>query len=321
MEWRFAVCIVSYQRASLTERCIESVRATTTLPYQIFLVDNGSPDAATRALLDRLEGSADIELFRLDGNFGPARGRNIALAAMPAEFGYVATLDNDIVALPGWDSAALRAFESGADLIQPKLLEADGRTLERGPNRPNRSPLAANPAFIGRGLASDQPEVNRLEEAEIVGGTAIIKREVFERIGLLDERLHIAEDFDFSFRARAEGFTLRYVPDCALIHDHGFDFAYDQERGQTEKYLVAHVVLWRKWRKALLSPAFMAWYGWLHRHGEPMYLPPEQRWGIVHRRLLRRLVRKWIMSRHANVWAAADDADGPTESLAKPLGL
>ncbi len=292
-----------------------------TLPYRIFLVDNGSPDAATRALLDRLDGSADIELFRLDENFGPARGRNIALAAMPAEFRYVATLDNDIVALPGWDRAALRAFESGADLIQPKLLEADGRTLERGPNRPNQSPLAANPAFFGRGLASEEPEVNRLEDAEIVGGTAIVKREVFDRIGLLDERLHIAEDFDFSFRARAAGFTLRYVPDCTLIHDHGFDFAYDQERGQTEKYLVAHVVFWRKWRKALLSPAYLAWYGWLHRHHEPMYLPANQRWIIAHRRLRRRLVRKWIMSRRANVWDTAEAAERETAAWARYLGM
>ena len=317
---KFAIVIISYQRAALTERCIDSVRATTTLPYRLFLVDNGSTDAATLALLDRLEGSRDIELFRLACNHGPAAGRNVALAAIPPEFGYVAMLDNDIVALPGWDHAAARAFAAGADLIQPKLLQADGLTLERGPNRANRSPLAANPEFIGCGRSANQPDLNLAEAAAIVGGTGIVKRDVFSQVGLFDERLHVAEDFDLSFRAGTAGFSLRYVPDCTLIHDHCFDFGYDQERGRPEKYLVAHVVVWRRWQKAVLSPAYLAWYGWLHRHQEPMYLPATQFWGIIHRRLRRRLVRKWIMSRHANDWTSTGSADRATEALARGFG-
>jgi GT2 family glycosyltransferase len=315
-----AIVFVSYERGELTQRCIDSLRLVAAQPFHIFLVDNGSQTETTKSVLRNCEGAADVTLTRVRENLGPAAGRNIALAAMPTEFRYVAMLDNDIVALPGWDRAALRAFESGADLIQPKLLEADGRTLERGPNRPNRSPLAANPEYIGRGLPADHPEVNRDEDAVIVG-TAVVRREVLDRIGLFDERLHIGEDFDLSFRARAVGFALRYVPDCTLIHDHGFDFAYDQERGLAEKYLIAHVVLWRKWRKALLSPAYLDWYGWLQRHGEPMYLPPEQRWRIAHRRLRRRLVRGWIMRRRANEWARAEAAERATESLARRLGF
>lgn len=321
MQTQIAICIVSYQRAQLTERCIDSIRLTTSLPYRIFLVDNGSPDTATKTLLDRLESDRDIELYRLERNFGPSTARNKVLARLSESFNYVAMLDNDIIALPGWDRAAVRALESSADLIQPKLLDADGHTLERGPNRPNPSPLAANPAFIGRGLQANDPVVNQEEEAVIVGTAAIVRREVIEKIGLFDERLHIAEDFDLSFRARAAGFRLRYVPDCALIHDHGFDYAYDQERGQTEKYLVSHVLFWRRWQKALLSPAYLAWFGWLHRHNEPMYLPPDQRWRIAHRRLRRRMVKKWCMTRHANVWDTAEAADQASESLGRYLGL
>ena len=321
MDFTLAVCIVSYQRSSLTLRCIESVRKASTLQYRVFLVDNGSRDAATRRLLDECSGSADINVYRFGENRGPSAGRNVALRALPADVRYVALLDNDIVALPGWDLAAQTAIDSGADLIQPKLLKMDGVTLERGPNRSNESPLAANPRFIGRGLAADHPDVNGDEEAEIVGTAAVVRREVIDRIGLFDERLHIGEDFDYSFRARAAGFTLRYAPNCALIHDHGFDLAYDQERARTAKYLTSHVVLWRKWRKALLSPAYLAWYDWLDRNGEPMYLPADQRWRIAHRRLRRRLARHWIMARYANDWDTPEAADRATEALAVRLGL
>ena len=315
------VLIVSYKRAPLTGRCIESVRATATLPYRIFLVDNGSPDSETSSLLAGMEQSGDVSLTRLERNLGPAAARNVIIRTLPDDVQAVALLDNDIVALPGWDQAALEALDGGADLIQPKLVEADGRTLERGPNRPNDSPLAANPRFIGRGLPAIHPEVNQDEEAAVVGGTAVLRREVIDRLGLFDEGLHIGEDFDYSFRARAAGFALRYAPRCALIHDHGFDLAYDEERGQTSKYLTSHVVLWRRWRKALLSPGYLAWYDWLARHGEPMYLPADQRWRIAHRRLRRRLVRRWIMRRYSNAWNSAAEAEEATAALAARLGL
>lgn len=316
-----ALCIVAYQRGDVTERCIDSVRRSAAHPYHIFLVDNASTERTACDLIDRLTQDPDIDVFRSTRNLGPSHGRNVALTSIPARFPYVALLDNDIVALPGWDLAAIAALKAGADLIQPKLLEADGRTLERGPNRPNQSPFAANPAFIGRRLPADAPEVNGDEEACIVGGTSIIKRSVFDKIGLFDERLHIGEDFDFSFRARAAGFSLRYAPNCTLIHDHGFDLAYDQVRGETIKYLSSHVIIWRRWRKAVLSPAYLAWYAWLHRHDEPMYLPQHPRWRIMHRRLLRRAAMHWIMSRYPNAWVCEEDAELATESLARRLGM
>lgn len=313
-----AIVIISFRRAAMTARCISSLRATTTLPYRVFLVDNGSADPSTTDLLSRLERSADLTLLRLPRNLGPSAGRNAVLQHLPRDYNVVALFDNDIVALPGWDRAAVRALECGADLIQPKLLKSDGITLERGPNRPNPSPFAINPEFIGCGLLADDPSVSAEEDASIVG-TPVLHRVVIDRIGFFDERLQVGEDYDFSFRAREAGFVLRYAPECVLIHDHGFDIEYEQERALVDKYLLAHVVLWRRWRKALLSPAYLHWYNWLHLRREPMYLPSDRHWSIAHRRLWRRLVRYWLMHRHANDWNSAVALDRETERLAAQL--
>lgn len=313
---RIAVIVLSCGRGVLTERCLDSLRSCTTNSYHVYLVDNGSTDNDTLSRLDGWANCAEITLFRLPTNLGPAAGRNVALEALAPDDDVVAMLDNDIVALPGWDRAALDALRRGADLIQPKLLEADQVTLERGPNHPNSSPLAINPVFPGRGQRADRPELNREEEAAITGTAAILRRAVLRSVGLLDPVLQIGEDFDFSLRARAAGYAIKYVPDCALVHDHGFDFNYDQERGRVEKYLIAHVVLWRRWGKALLSPSYLHWYAWLHKVGEPMYLPEGQRWRIAHRRLRRRLVRAWIMRKHPNSWASCASLEVATLKLA-----
>ena len=318
---RLAVVIVSFERGELTRRCIESVRREATVDYHIFLVDNGSRGEATRPLLDQWEREADITLIRLPENLGPSSGRNHALRRIDASFSHIALLDNDIVALPGWDRAAIDALDGEFDLIQPKLLEADLLRVERGPNVARSGGLDANPHFIGRGAARNAPEVSRRGPCEIVGTGIVMRREVYERVGELDDRLQIGEDFDYSYRARALGFRLGYVPECELIHDHGFDLGYDQERSRVEKYLRAHLILWQKHGKALLSPAYLCWYSWLHFHDEPMYLPPGSRLRTLPQRLRRRWARWRCMNRHANVWGSREEADGATAELAGRLGF
>ncbi len=315
---RLAIIIVSFERGELTQRCIESLRREARIDYHIFLTDNGSHGEVTRALLDQWERDPDITLTRLPENSGPSTGRNHGLRRIDDSFSHIALLDNDIVALGGWDQAAIQALDGQFDLIQPKLLEADLQRVERGPNEERPGGMDANPHFIGRGAPRYAPEVSRCGPCDIVG-SGIMRREVYERVGQFDNRLQIGEDFDYSFRARSLGFRLGYVPECELIHDHGFEIGYDQERARLEKYLRAHLILWQKHRKALLSPAYLCWYSWLHFHDEPMYLPPGSRLRNLPQRLRRRWGRWRCMSRHENFWQDRSAAELATAELALRL--
>jgi GT2 family glycosyltransferase len=317
-----AIGIVSYERADLTRRCVDSVRACTPEgTYRIFLVDNASRSAEAIAYLDSCRGDKEISLRILKKNHGPSYARNVILEMIGTSCKSVAFFDNDIVCLPGWSEAALKALDKGADLIQPKLLSGDGRTIERGPTELRKDSLAANPKYVGVGLAQTDPSVNTPADAVIVGGTGVIRRAIFDRIGGYDDQLHIGEDFDLSCRARKAGFSLRYAPDCVLIHDHVFQLTYEQERGKVEKYLTAHVFYWRKHGKAILSPQYLHWYGWLHFSHEPMYMPATNRWSSLGRRLRRRVARVALMLCHHDHWTSSSAADIATERLAAKLGV
>lgn len=314
------ILVVAFERAALTRRCLDSIRACARVPYHVYLVDNGSKSLEAGSLLQDLVSDAQVTVLNEAVNLGPSAARNRALAILPESIDVVAMLDNDIVVLPGWDEAALQAVRDGADLAQPKLLLPDRLTIERGPNEDNDSPLAINPRFIGRGISSKDSLVNQARPVSIVGGTGIVRRSVFDQLGFFDGRLHVGEDFDLSLRARQAGKQLRYAPACELIHDHPLDLGYDQVRSRTDKYLTAHIILWNRWRKALLSPCYLHWYAWLHFKEEPMYLPESQRWSIVHRRLRRRLARAWIMRKYGNHWVGEDEAADATDRLALRLG-
>ncbi|MGE0709166.1 MAG: glycosyltransferase family 2 protein [Planctomycetota bacterium] len=79
-----------------TQRAIESLRATTDVPYELIVVDNGSRDPAVVSLLER----EATTLLRNSTNVGVPAGWNQGLAAARAPL--VAIANNDITFVPGW---------------------------------------------------------------------------------------------------------------------------------------------------------------------------------------------------------------------------
>lgn len=71
-------------------------------------------------------------------------------------------------------------------------------------------------------LLKDQSQ-NQIREVDWVSGSCLLtKREVFERIGLLDEIFFMyVEDVDFCYRAKNAGFLVYYFPNVAIIHHIG----------------------------------------------------------------------------------------------------
>jgi GT2 family glycosyltransferase len=62
---------------------------------------------------------------------------------------------------------------------------------------------------------------NKHDKFTYIGcGGMLIKREVYEKIGLFDERFSVFyfEDPDFAFRSMQAGFKLGWCPECDIVH-------------------------------------------------------------------------------------------------------
>lgn len=317
---KIAIGIISYERGDKTKTCIESIRNNKEIPYRIFLVDNGSQQLTTKRFFQEWNNSKDIDFFPLKQNNGPSYARNIIIKKTGGNYPIFAMLDNDVLVLEGWDRAAVKAIEEGADLIQPKLLSKNLNMVERGPTTKNPNHLSAIPLPIANNAPRMHESATKRYEVNVVGGTGIYKSEVFKQIGNFDERLFIAEDIDFSIRAISAGYKIVYEPSCELVHDHGFSYDYELERSKVEKYLVAHGIFWQKHQKALLSPAYLKWYLWMYKHNEPMHLPENKKWSIAHRRLRRRLARFIIMKHYPNDWEDSIALEKASKRLDRLIG-
>jgi GT2 family glycosyltransferase len=314
-----AIGIISCERGATTQRCLDSIRATTRLPYHIYIVDNGSRSDSTRPYLDRWQREKDITVRRLERNYGPSVARNCIIEMAEKKHDIFAMLDNDIIVLDRWDVAALAAIDRGFDVVQPKFLNPDRKTVGRGPTRPWDGDWLVHPEYLGRGLHRHSPEVGSQQTVQIFAGTAIIRARVLESVGGYDPRIWAAEDYDLAYRAAAAGFVACYEPECEMVHDHGYDFEYDQMRFDPERALTSHSILWEKHQRLLLPPAALRFYLYLVENRKPMFIPHKKMADALLARVWRRVVHFYFFRRYGEVWPSRELGETVTEDLRRRL--
>ncbi len=210
------IIIVNYNGGSLLANCIDSVRKHTT-NHHIILVDNDSRDKS----LSLVEPGPDLQILKLPFNVGFARANNIGIRA--SSLRYVVLLNSDTVVTPQWLEKLIATADQSPDIgvVTPKLL------------RPGSPPIIDSTGHLYQyqtGLAvdrgSEDPDSGQYDRfTELPSccfACALVKREVFERVGLLDEKMFLYfEDVDFGIRARIAGWRVVYCPESLVYHYRG----------------------------------------------------------------------------------------------------
>src|SRR5512146_1152071 len=102
-------------RMKLLRETVESLRANTTVPYQLVVVDNG--DEKQTEYVKSI--CPDVHIIN-EVNQGPGVGRNQGAAATDTP--YLVFVDNDVCFCPGWLEASLEVFRKFPDrkiIVQP----------------------------------------------------------------------------------------------------------------------------------------------------------------------------------------------------------
>jgi GT2 family glycosyltransferase len=130
---------------------------------------------------------------------------------------YLAVLNDDATAHPGWLEGLLRAIEPRADVgmcASQVCLSNDGRLDSAG------MLLCLDGSSKQRGHLELSASYARQEEALFPSGSAALyRREMLEEIGLFDESFFLyCEDTDLGLRARWAGWECLYVPEAQVEH-------------------------------------------------------------------------------------------------------
>ncbi|MGI8904027.1 MAG: glycosyltransferase [Solirubrobacteraceae bacterium] len=211
-----SIVIPSYQDAGTVALLVASLRRTTEHRRVTIIV---ADDASGPEHVTALRALAGIRLIEGRRNAGFAANVNRGLRAADPSHDVV-VLNSDVIALPGWLECLQFAAVQGDDvgIVGAKLLYADDRIQFAGTVRNLGAPEWFDHRHRFR--AADWGPANIAQPVlAITGACMYVKRELIERIGLLDPDYPMAyEDVDWSLRAWQAGYRVIYWPRAQLRH-------------------------------------------------------------------------------------------------------
>lgn len=216
---RFGVIVLNYRDAAATVECIDSILSLKRPAERIVLVDNGADAASREHFRRRYRKEPRIRRLHFSENRGYTGGNNAGIALLLREpVDVICLLNNDTLLRPGFFEALSECFRAPQppDIVSPLILCADRRTVWSAGER-TCYPFLISRTRLGR---IHRPELPPPERVNSVTGCAMaVRREVFRRIGLLDDAYFAyVEDVDFCKRAVDAGMRIAVCPQALLVH-------------------------------------------------------------------------------------------------------
>ncbi len=228
------VTIVNFNSSEHTLSCLKSLDAVSRKDFDlnVVVVDNASAEPFD--VLEKDYKNFKLVLIKSRINTGFAGGQNLAIKkALDGNADFIVVLNNDVILDKNFLINLLKTFSDKPDcgLVSPKIYFAKGHEFHK--DRYEERDLGKVLWYAGgridwknvlgdhRGVDEvDNGQYDKLEETDYVSGcAAMIKREVFEKTGLFDEKYFLYyEDNDLSQRARKSGFAIYFQPESYLWH-------------------------------------------------------------------------------------------------------
>jgi hypothetical protein len=225
------VIIVNWNGKKDTQICLSSLEKIEkqNVDFHAVVVDNGSTDDSVASIQKKFPW---VTVLVAGKNLGFTGGNNVGITyALRHHADFVWVLNNDTFVDPHVLNV-LNAFrDPKVGICGSKIYFASGHEFHAG--RYTESERGKVFWYAGglvdwdnmyashRGVDEvDHGQYDTEEETPFVTGCSMmIRRSVFERIGMLDDRYYLyLEDLDFCLRAQNAGFSLRYVPSSILWH-------------------------------------------------------------------------------------------------------
>lgn len=225
MNGRPKVAVIVLHHADYAQRylepCYRSLQRQTypADDFQVFLVGNGV-SAATRQLIARI--APEARAIELPHNLGWAAGNNCATRiALDEGARDIVLLNPDTVVEETWLAALVEAAQARSDvhIFQSKILLHGTDTIQSLGNRLHYLGYAY---CNGYGHQRSRPPPRCVMDVAS-GAAMLVKREVFETIGLFRQDYFLYyDDTEFCWRARLAGFNIGFVEGSVCSHTYHF---------------------------------------------------------------------------------------------------
>ena len=242
-----SICIVTWNRKDLVERCIQSIEGNTKYPfYKILVHSNGCEDGTQGYLKAAAELNDRIVPILSETNEVFVKPNNAMMRMYPENDSVL--VNNDVYVTEGWLTALYTtAYSSDSiGIVGSKILYPDN-TLQEFGSELYEDGTGRN---IGKWDDPDKPEYKKLKRVGYVSGCSLyIKKTTIDKIGVFDNIFHpcYCEDSDLCYTAWENDIQVVVTPDSIIYHDEGGTSGTDEDSGfkayqkvNFEKFLAKH---------------------------------------------------------------------------------
>jgi len=247
---KVAVVVLHYKGKDFTGQCLESVKKLQTDNFKAeTIVINNNPQEDLKNLKKKFSEFIFLETGK---NLGFTGGNNLGIKkALKDGADYVFLINNDTTLDPELLVSLVKVAEKKkkSGLLSPMIYFAPGYEYHR--DRYKKSERGKVIWYAGgeidwpnvitkhRGADEvDKGQFNQVEETVFASGCGmLIKKEVFDKIGFLDEKYFLYyEDSSFSLEAKKAGFQILFVPQAKMWH---FNAESSEVGGGLQDYYIA----------------------------------------------------------------------------------
>lgn len=221
-----SIVIVNWNTRDLLRGCLTSIRAQTTLPHEVIVVDNASSDGSAAMVAAEFPG---VRLIANTTNRGFAAANNQGLAIAGGRHLLLLNpdtiiLDQAIDRMLGWLARHPDVGCVGCQVLEkPGVIQrtcfADHSPLNLLVTGVGLMRLSRWLPILGQHWYLDWDRRTEREVDVVTGMFMLVPRPVFERVGYLDEAFFVyAEEADWCRRIRKAGWRCVFTPVAQIIH-------------------------------------------------------------------------------------------------------
>jgi GT2 family glycosyltransferase len=223
---KLSIVIVSHNSEQFVKNCCSSLYSQkTSFPFEVILVDNDSNDRTVQIVREQFPHTTIISRT----NTGFAAGNNAGIRHATGEL--VLLLNPDTILHDGSMETLVAHFSGHPRIgaLGPKIFNADGTVQRTGVSFPALWNAVVEIFFLDIIFPSSKifgrhrklyVDPDTTHEAEYLQGSCLmLRRDVFEEIGLLDENFFIYfEETDLCYRLKQKGWRVVYDPAASIVH-------------------------------------------------------------------------------------------------------
>jgi GT2 family glycosyltransferase len=218
------IVVVPRERFSFAQRCLSTIYQHTKFPFDLVYVDTRSPSPVKRFLEQEAQ-QKGLRILSTDDYLSPNQARNLAWREVRTK--YTVFLENDMLVTPGWLDALVQcAEETGAWIVGPLYLigEIERQTIHMAggtiqiKEHDGRRVLYDEQYLFETRIADVQAPLRRQEWDYVEFHCMLLRTDLHDRLGPLDEKLSHHEHIDICMAVRKAGGSVYVEPKAVTAY-------------------------------------------------------------------------------------------------------